>query len=242
MCVMAALRSGVGLLTAFVPDSLVPAFAARAPEAMWVGWPETQSGGLGLAGERLLRERMERGTALVMGPGMGREEETLALMASVVKFAPMPTVLDADCLRPEIVKAAGAPLVLTPHAGEFARIAGGMDLRTFAADSGAAIVKKGPMTAVAMRAGADEPDSDKMPVFHSFYGGPVLSRGGSGDILSGMVGSQLAQTPSDRLLAACRGVIWHGRAADVLARTRGQTAVTTTELLDFLPAALRSSL
>jgi ADP-dependent NAD(P)H-hydrate dehydratase / NAD(P)H-hydrate epimerase len=153
----------------------------------------------------------------------------------------MPTVIDADCLRPEIVKAARAPLVLTPHAGEFARIAGGMDLRSFAADTGAAIVKKGPVTAVAMREGADKPDPGKMPVFHSFYGGPVLARGGSGDMLSGVIGSQLAQIPADRLLAACRGVVWHGRAADLLARSRGQTAVTTTELLDLLPAVLRPS-
>jgi ADP-dependent NAD(P)H-hydrate dehydratase / NAD(P)H-hydrate epimerase len=78
-------------------------------------------------------------------------------------------------------------------------------------------------------------------VYHSFFGGPVLARGGSGDLLAGLIGGLLAQTPAEPLLAACRGVVWHGLAADALARAHGQTAVMTTQLLDFLPAALRES-
>ena len=73
MTVLAALRSGAGLVTAFVPESLAPAFAARAPEAMWVGWPETPDGGLALEGRHLLRTRDWRANALVIGPGLGRE-------------------------------------------------------------------------------------------------------------------------------------------------------------------------
>jgi NAD(P)H-hydrate epimerase len=69
----------------------------------------------------------------------------------------------------------------------------------------------------------------------------VLSRGGSGDLLSGLVGGLLAQTPADPLTAACRGAVWHGMAADQLARAHGQTAVHTLQLLDFLAPALRES-
>ena len=68
-----------------------------------------------------------------------------------------------------------------------------------------------------------------------------MARGGSGDLLAGLIGGLLAQTPSDPLLAACRGMVWHGIAADLLARAFGQTAVQTTQLLDFLAAALRES-
>ena len=93
----------------------------------------------------------------------------------------------------------------------------------------AIVARKGPVTRV----------SDGTAVYHSFYGGPVLARGGSGDLLAGLVGGLLAQTPGDPLLAVCRGVVWHGLAADHLARAHGQTAVQTTQLLDFLPAALR---
>lgn len=234
MAVLAALRSGVGLVTAFVPESLVAAFTARAPEAMWVGWPETPGGGLALEGEHLLRARLERATALVIGPGLGREAETLALAGSIVKSARVPVLLDADALQPDLVRAAeaGNPLVLTPHAGEFARIADEGNLTEFVAATGATVVLKGPVTRVC---GSAAPGT----VHHSFFGGPVLARGGSGDLLAGLIGGLLAQSPADPFPATCRGVVWHGLAADLLARQHGQTSVSVTQLLDFLPAALR---
>lgn len=250
MTVLAALRSGVGLVTAFVPDSLVAAFAARAPEAMWVGWPETPDGSLALEGEHLLRTRVPRATALVIGPGLGREAETQALVTNLVKTSQIPVLLDADALQPEIVSAGEAPRVLTPHAGEWARIADGMELREFAAKIGAIVALKGGVTrvggsAVLQPAGKTAARGLKHRatpeiVYHSFFGGPVLARGGSGDLLAGLIGGLLAQTPAEPLLATCRGVVWHGLAADALARAHGQTAVSITELLDFLPDALRS--
>lgn len=231
MTVLAALRSGAGLVTAFVPESLVPAYAARAPEAMWVGWPETPSGGLALEGEHLLRERIERASALVIGPGLGRDPETLALAASIARSSPVPLVLDADALQAEIVSAGHAPRIVTPHAGEFARISGGAPVADFAQRPGVTVVLKGPVTRVAQGG----------TVYHSFFGGPVLARGGSGDVLAGLTGGLLAQSPADPLLAAARAAVWHGRAADLLARAHGQTSVCVTQLLDFLSAALRES-
>jgi NAD(P)H-hydrate epimerase len=232
MTTLAALRSGAGLVTAFVPESLVPAFAARAPEAMWVGWPETPSGGLALEGRHLLNAKLVRATALVIGPGLGRDAETLALAADLVKASATPLVIDADALQSEIVRAGKAPRVLTPHAGEFARIAKNAELGTFAKKAGATVVLKGSPTRVAGGDGA---------VYHSFFGGPVLARGGSGDVLAGLIGGLLAQAPSEPLLAAARGVVWHGLAADALARMHGQVSVQTTQLLDFLPTVLRES-
>jgi NAD(P)H-hydrate epimerase len=225
MAVLAALRSGAGLVTAFVPESVAAAFAARAPEAMWVAWPETPGGGLALEGEHLLREKLERATALVIGPGLGREAETLALAGSVVRASPVPTVIDADALQPAIVAAGRGPRIVTPHAGEWARVQAAAG-----ADPTLHVVQKGPVTRIW---NADSPR------YHSFFGGPVLARGGSGDLLAGLIGGLLAQAPDDPLAAAARGVVWHGCAADELARARGQVAVRTTELLDFLAAALR---
>ena len=237
MSVLAALRSGVGLVTAFVPESLVPAYAARAPEAMWVGWPETPEGGLALEGQHLLRDRWQRATALAIGPGLGREAETLALVTEIAKSSQMPLLLDADALQAGTVTAGSAPRILTPHAGEFTRIAGGIELPEFAAKTGATVVLKGPVTRIS---GAGKGGSKTRPtVYHSFFGGPVLARGGSGDLLAGLIGGLLAQTPEDPLLAAARGVVWHGLAADLLARAHGQTAVQTTQWLDSLPAVLR---
>lgn len=228
MSVLAAVKSGVGLVTAFVPESLVPAFAARVPEAMWVGWPEAPGGGLALDGLHRFEQGCGRATAVLAGPGLGREPETLAAVQMLVQKNDRPLVLDADALRPEIVSAGSAPRILTPHAGEYDRIAAGKEVRSCASALRATMIMKGPVTRI----------TDGGRVYHSLAGGPVLARGGSGDILAGLVGGLLAQTPRDLLGAACRGVAWQGRAAELLARSSGQVAVRTTELLDHLAAAL----
>jgi hydroxyethylthiazole kinase-like uncharacterized protein yjeF len=231
MSVLAALRSGAGLVTAFVPESLAATFAARAPEAMWVGWPESPTGALALEGQHLWRERIERATAVVIGPGLTRDDETLALATDLVTTSPVPLVIDADALQPEIVRAGKAKRVLTPHLGELRRILDGDDFYTTPRGSEAVVIVKGPLTGIS-RAGRVG--------YYSPFGGPVLARGGSGDLLAGMVGTMLAQNPEDPLLAAARGVVWHGLAADALARAHGQAAVQTTQLLDFLPTVLRA--
>ena len=233
MTVQAALRSGVGLLTAFVPESLVPEYAARFPEAMWVGLPQTAQGGISSAGIPRVLEKLPRATALVIGPGLGAETETLATVQEYVRNTNIPFLLDADALRPEVLDAARTkPFICTPHAGEFKRIAGEASLREFCQQRSAVVVQKGPHTRV----------SDGGAVYHSLFGGPVLARGGSGDLLAGLIGGLLAQSPDNLLLAATRGVVWHGLAADLLARDRGQVAVQTTQLLDYLTPALREAL
>jgi NAD(P)H-hydrate epimerase len=143
----------------------------------------------------------------------------------------VPLVLDADALRAEVAEALGEkPFICTPHAGEFQRIAP----RLFAGEEFVAphgvLVLKGPMTRV----------TDGKTIYHSPFGGPVLARGGSGDILAGLIGGLLAQAPGEPLLAACRGTVWHGRAADLLARARGQVAVEISEILEQLGPALNS--
>lgn len=225
MTALAALRTGAGLVTAFVPERFVASFAAQAPEVMWVGWPVTPGGGLALEGQYLLKARADRLDALVLGPGVGREPETLALLRDIVATATVPLVIDADALQPEIVSAGNAPRVLTPHAGEWARI-------IEATLPSSTVVRKGPVTRIGSGGGAG-------PIYHSFFGGPVLARGGSGDVLAGLMGGLLAQTPGELELAAARGVLWHGLAADALAQAHGQVAVTTTQMLEFLPKVLR---
>jgi NAD(P)H-hydrate epimerase len=121
---------------------------------------------------------------------------------------------------------------VTPHAGEFKRIE-------------EAVKRDGPEMIVTLKGvvtkiwGKPAGGSETRPTYHSFFGGPVLARGGSGDVLCGLIGGLLAQAPKEPLIAAARGVVWHGMAADLLARTHGQTAVQVTQLLDFLPEVLR---
>ncbi|WP_404425466.1 NAD(P)H-hydrate dehydratase [Nibricoccus sp. IMCC34717] len=232
MSVRAALAAGAGLVTAFVPEPLVPSFAAAVPEAIWVGWPVTPDGGLALEGLHLARGMAPRGTAWLMGPGIGREPETLALVAELVRTTDLPVVLDADALQPDIVALGRCPRVVTPHAGEWARIRDGHAASDFCILHNATVVEKGPLTWVHGRRGA----------FFSPAGGPVLARGGSGDLLSGMVAARVAVHRRASLPAVSEAVLWHGLAADALARAYGQVSVRTTDLLGFLPRVLREEI
>jgi NAD(P)H-hydrate epimerase len=232
MAVESALVSGVGLVTAFVPESLAASFAARLPEAMWVPMPETLEGGLALEGRGSVVARAARCTGLLAGPGLGRDRESLALIAELLRAIDVPAVLDGDALHAEIIAAhypGSAPVrVLTPHAGEYARIAGDDALPAAAQRLGATIALKGPVTRVC----------DVGVEYFSTFGGPVLSRGGSGDVLAGLIAGQLAQGASP-LEAATRGVVWHGMAADRLARVQGQTSARVTQLVPQLAAVLQ---
>lgn len=244
----AALRSGVGLVTAFVPEALVADYSARYPEVMWVGMPVNAAGAMTVAGMTKFRERISRATALAIGPGLSADADALSLAIQLVQEADVPLVLDADALRPEVVRPAiGKPFILTPHAGERKRLEPVFDRDDMLWPPFGVIVEKGPLTRVIghtphQGSGRPRPLRDTMPAFfHSPFGGPVLARGGSGDVLAGLIGGLLAQAPADPLLAACRGVVWHGRSADLLARARGQVAVELSEILEHLGPALTAS-
>lgn len=245
MSVAAALRSGVGLVSAVVPESVAPAFAARAPEAMWTAGSETPDGGLALENLTAIRGLLDRASAVLLGPGMGRERETLALVQGVLSLGECPVILDADALQRQIVETFGTkrsrPVVITPHAGEFARLRGvtaapvaNAELIDFALERGVTAVLKGPVTRV----------SDGQGVWHSPFGGPVLARGGSGDVLAGLMAGRIAagagaETPL--LERVVQGLAWHGHAADHLARAQGATAAVATDLLAHLAPALRET-
>lgn len=240
MNVLAAVRSGVGRVTAFAPDSVCAALAAQVPEAMWVPWPETPEGALALEGRHLLRSRLPQATALLCGSGMGTEAETLDFLAELVAEAPVPMLLDADALQPKV--AAGLKqrsqgqggVIVTPHAGEWERLSGAAAaepeaVRAWAAEHHCTVVLKGSLTAI----------SNARYTVYVPSGGPVLARGGSGDVLAGLMAGQLATDASEPMATACRSQHWFGLAADCLARQAGHLCVRTTDLLPFLTTVLR---
>lgn len=242
MSVRAAVRSGVGLVTAFGPVSMVPALAAQVPEAMWVAWPEVENGSLSLSGLDLLWSRLDRASALVCGPGMGRSAEVDELVGQLVDRVSAPMLLDADALESQVLRRIAAraeswgPVVLTPHMGEYMRLAGLVEadftsdgLRDFSAQGRVITVLKCAHTRIC----------DGSSVLYNINGGPVLSRGGSGDLLAGLIGGQLAQSTNSYLPAVARAVVLHGSAAELLAREKGQSLVVAPELLDYLPQVLR---
>ncbi|MFU8847814.1 MAG: NAD(P)H-hydrate dehydratase [Opitutales bacterium] len=243
MSVQAAVRSGVGLVTAFAPESVAAALSAQVPEAMWVPWPETSNGTLSPRALPLMMERIGQASAVLIGPGLGYDRNTELLTQEVVNEVELPVVVDADALRPRVVEVAQkrrskyGEVVITPHMGEFMRVAkisepdySAETLLAFSRIYRVVTVLKGPNTRIC----------NGESILYNTTGGPVLSRGGSGDLLSGLVGGMVAQSNSDATTAAARGVILHGLAAQGLARAKGQIMVHTSQLLDYLPEVLRS--
>lgn len=243
MTIQAAIRAGAGLVTGLVPAPLAPRLAASAPEAMWLPLPVAPDGTLTLDTLTILRQQMGRATALVMGPGMDMDKSTRNLMTRITREISLPLVLDASALIPEVMAAiVGRPedaghVILTPHWGEFHRIARD-DLDTIILDDELSAYARKVNSVIALK-GVNTRVSNGERLTQIPTGGPVLSRGGTGDILAGITGALLAQSPEKPYSAACEAALWHGAASDLLAAEKGQHAVATTELLNYLSPALR---
>jgi NAD(P)H-hydrate epimerase len=217
-------------------------FAPVLPEAMWLPWPETPGGSLAATGFELLSPLLDRVTALAIGPGIGKEEETRDLVCRLIREIDRPLVLDADALTEDAAQALQdrprdfAPVILTPHAGEFARLRGESSavisddhLRELANRLNTTVVLKGPITRI----------SSGTTVYFCPPGGGALARGGSGDLLTGAIGSLLARPGAQPVTAAAQATFWLGFAADRLARTEGAEAIRTSQILDHLAPVLR---
>lgn len=243
MSVQAAVRSGVGLVTAFAPESVASALAAQVPEAMWVPWPETSNGTLNPRALPLAMERIGQASAVLIGPGMGHDRNTELLAQEIVTKVDLPVIADADALRPRLVEIASkrkkscGKVVITPHMGEFMRVAK-ISEPDYSAET--LLMFSKIYNVITVLKGANTRICDGESIIYNTTGGPVLSRGGSGDLLAGLIGGMVAQNNSDEQTAVARGVILHGLAAQRLARAKGQVMVKTTQLLDYLPEVLRS--
>lgn len=248
-----AARIGAGLVTIACPESAHAAIAAHSAEAMSAALPETPAGALSLAAEReilalaaALSPRGGRGgLAVVLGPGLSREPQSLELARRLALRLRAPLVLDADAAvafagaLPSLA-ARRAPCVLTPHPGEAAALLGVTAAqinrdrvgaaRSLAGQSGAVALLKGAATVAA----APGRRSVVNPT-----GGPLLAAGGSGDVLAGVVGGLLAQG-LDALEAAALAAYVHGAAADRLAARRGSAGTLAGELAAALPETLHA--
>jgi len=232
----AALRSGAALVTTCLPESVRSKAAVAYPEAMWRGLRTGKEGSLASTNLKEVRALLADKDVVLLGSGMG--EKALKFIGAIAASAKSDLVLDADALRPRIIRsAAGAKIrVLLPHAGEFERLSGRpasvAAARAYARKTKTLVVLKGPLTCV----------TDGVRVLHVPFGGPVLARGGAGDLLAGIVASVLARrrelglSPLDAVALA---TTWHARAADWLRENQGEEAVRTTDLLAGLSPVLR---
>lgn len=238
MAGMAALRAGAGLVTVASAASAIAAIASHAPELMTAPLAETATGGI--AGQDL-DDVIAGKTVIAIGPGLGTDPETVALVRRLVSDCRLPMILDADALNAlagiEWPGAAG-PRVMTPHPGEMARlqarpVSGRLeDARDFAKHFGLTLLLKGQRTVIADASGE---------CWINPTGTPAMATAGSGDILTGLIAGLAAQFPS-RLTEAVLAAAWlHGKAGELAARDLGEMPVIATDLLRYFPQALRAA-
>jgi NAD(P)H-hydrate epimerase len=243
MSSLGAIRAGAGYATVAVPADLEAVFEAGEPEVMSVGCPGGD-GRLVPASAKAVLRAFERAAAGVLGPGMGRDPGSVALAREIVGAIEAPLVIDADGLNAFTqhlgpVAAREAATVLTPHAGELARLLGrGSEevsahrvvcAREAARAAGAVVVLKGDDTIVS--------DGERLAV--NALAAPALATAGSGDVLSGMVAALLARG-LEPFAAACAAVLAHARAGrDAAARVGAAESVIASDVIDSIPLGLR---
>jgi hydroxyethylthiazole kinase-like uncharacterized protein yjeF len=240
MASLAALRAGAGLVTAAVPESILASVAAITPELMTLPLREGPSGEIGPSNLEpdQLRRITERATVMAMGPGMGVEPEAFVL--GMIEKTKLPLVLDADALNilanhPDKLDGGNRTVVLTPHPGEMARLAGISTkevqasreplAREFATRHNVTVVLKGWRTLIA------HPDGR---IAINTTGNPGMAKGGSGDILTGIVAALLAQHPDHPAEAVEAAVYLHGLAADFALREQDEHTLLATDTVDHL--------
>jgi hydroxyethylthiazole kinase-like uncharacterized protein yjeF len=241
MASLAALRAGAGLVTAAVPREIVPTVAAVAPELMVAALEED-------AAPEDLDSLLKGMTVVGIGPGLGQEGKTPQFVREFVRRVELPIVIDADGLnafagKTELLKQAaqGRTIVLTPHPGEMARLLGmtvkeveadrvGL-ARRIATEHGVTLVLKGWRTLVA------HPDGR---VAVNTTGNPSMAKGGSGDILTGIVAAMLAQYKDNVAEAVEAAVFLHGLAGDFACRAQDEHTVLATDTVGHLWEAFRA--
>lgn len=238
LCAAAAVRGGAGLVSLGVPRSIYPAAAVKCDEAMPFPLADDADGRLSAAALPVIRAKLERCAALAVGPGLGRGEETGALVRALTRDCPCPLVADADALWAlsgdlTALREARAA-VLTPHAREFALLGGDPDgdrrkeAAAFAREYGCCLVLKGHETVAAF------PDGE---IYVNHTGNPGMAKGGTGDVLTGLIGALLCQLPLRR---AVKTAVWlHGRAGDRCAEELGEYGMTASDLVRALPLAMK---
>jgi len=247
MASLAALRTGAGLVTAAVPQPILDSVARVTPELMTMPLRAGNQGEISSSNldADTLKELLEKKTVLAIGPGLGQSPETEKFLLGLLEKTDLSVVLDADALNilakhPDKINGRNRTLVLTPHPGEMARLAGTSIAkvqadrenlaRHFATEHHVTLVLKGWRTLIA------HPDNT---IAINTTGNPGMAKGGSGDILTGIVAAMLAQHPDLAGEAVNAAVYIHGLAADFAVREQDEHTLLATDTVTNLSSAFR---
>ncbi|MGV2829659.1 NAD(P)H-hydrate dehydratase [Myxosarcina sp. GI1(2024)] len=240
---LGARASGVGMLSVAVPETLKPLLVSQVPEALVIGCPETRDGAIAS-----IPVNLDNFDVVACGPGLTTNAEAIFQQVLQVES---PLILDADGLNllaqlETIPTLAQRPAVtiLTPHVGEFKRLFPEIELkrdrlsavRSAAQQSQAIVVLKGARTAIATPEGSIWLNSDSTP---------ALARGGTGDVLTGLIGGLMAQTAKDKRALAkdtvAAAACWHANAGIMAAKERTELGVDAFTLTDYLVPAAKAA-
>ena len=240
LAALATLRSGAGLVTIATADSCLDTVAGFEPCYMTKALADDHHGRIAYAAKSQILELAEAADCIALGPGIGQSEDLVRLVVELYQELEKPLVVDADalnCLAKHgfVNLKPGGPRVLTPHPGEFRRLAGNEGLqpaampevaKKLAAQSRAVILLKGHRTQV----------TDGAQTYINETGNPGMATGGSGDVLTGIITALICQSFSP-FEAACSGTYLHGVAGDIAAENRGQISLIARDIIDSLPDA-----
>jgi len=238
LATQAALRSGIGLVTIASVDSVCRAVSHHCPEALLMPLPEHE-GVIAPLASRVLSDSQSKFSAAVFGPGLTQTDMVQEFLAQLWPEWNSPSVIDADALN---IVSRGIPLpnarcVLTPHPGEMARLLGSTtaDIQATRFESARIANEKFDQT-VLLKGAYTLVASNGEPIIVNPTGNPGMATGGMGDVLSGIIGTLLAQglKPND---AASLGVYWHGVSGDLCASEIGEIGYTASDVASYLPRA-----
>ncbi len=244
MAAMAAVRSGVGLVSVVTPGSVAPVVAGLVPEAMVHAGRANADGSLAADALQVLTQELGAYDAVLAGPGMTPHADTAALVQQVLASSAKTVVLDADALNAvagafELLEVDRSGVILTPHPGEMARLlaceTAVVQNDRFSAATRAA--ERFDVTAVLKGAGTVVAQTGRA-LGVNLSGNPGMATGGMGDVLAGLMAGLAAQG-LDPFDAACAAVHIHGRAGDSVALLTSQAGMAATDVIDELPQIFR---
>jgi NAD(P)H-hydrate epimerase len=278
MAAKACMRAGSGLVTIGVPESLMDVFQSRVTEEMTLPLPDRGDGTLSSkAIGHILKFMSEKADVLCIGPGIGVSEDTRSLTADVIKSSRTPVVIDADGLNSlsearvkgqgagEIFKKAAAPIILTPHIGEMARLLQKSEVRSQTPPQIPPLVRGGyggvnsklrtqiehdridaaisfskeTGTYLVLKGVPTIIAGPEGRAFINATGNPGMATAGTGDVLTGMIASFIGQGLGP-LNASMLGVYMHGLAGDLAAGEKGEHSLIASDIIEYLPSAFKA--
>ncbi|MBI5375109.1 MAG: NAD(P)H-hydrate dehydratase [Candidatus Schekmanbacteria bacterium] len=247
MAANAALRSGAGLVTVVVPQSLDMVMECGLLEAMSLSLPETEDGTLSPKGVKQFLQFAKNKSVIAIGPGIGTNNETLEFLSSILSSVDIPVVLDADAINlvaknPEILKNTKAEIVITPHPGEMARLAGiqSSEVQARRLEICNEVASKYNVTVVLKGKNSIISKCGRFAYINP-TGNPGMASGGSGDVLTGVIAGLISQKiePGD---AAYAGTYIHGLAGDMAASATGEISLIARDIIEYIPEAIKECL